>query len=200
MTIDNFGKQVKKIWEDLRPVTKNMLVGVMQTNLNTSNKKFSYDIQSDWELSGLLKTLDEQSKTIKNKKKLVEMREMAEACVKVLQSQTESAEVFIQLAERAINQKNYQKLDALADSLQARFSVGEICEIIRQTDNLTIREIAQESLALQPVSALMQLINDQLYQEIIENALAQKAFEFDSEEARQMLQNIGIMDEFEEGE
>lgn len=199
MTIDNFGKRIKKIWEDLRPVTKNMLVGIMQTNLNNS-KKFTYDIQSDWELSGLLKSLDEQSKTTKNKKKLVEMREMAEACVKVLQAQTESAEVFIQLAERAINQKNYQKLDALADSLNERFSAGEICEIIRQTNNQTIREIAQESLALQPVSALMQLINDQLYQEIIENALAQKAFEFESDEAKQMLQQIGIMEEFEEGE
>jgi hypothetical protein len=199
MTIDNFGKQIKKVWEDLRPVTQKMLEGVMQTKLNNS-KKLTYDVQSDWELSGLLKTLDEQSKTTKDKKKLVGMKKMAEACEKVLQAQTASAEVFIQLAERALAQKDYQKLDALADSLTDRFSAGEICEIIRQTNNLTIREIGQEALALSQVSALMQLIDDQLYQEIIENALAQKAFEFESEEAKQVLQQLGLMEEFETNE
>jgi hypothetical protein len=196
MTIDNFGQQIKKVWEDLRPVTKKMLVGLMKTQLNTS-KNITYDIQSDWELSGLLKTLDEQSKSTKDKKKLVGMRKMADVCVKVLQSQTESAEVFIQLAERALAEKDYKKIDDLANSLNDRFSAGEMCEIIRQTNNTAISEIAQESLVLQPVNALMQLIDDQLYQEIIETALAQKAFEFESDEAKQVLQQLGLMEEFE---
>ncbi len=198
MMIKDIGKQVEKVWQDLRPVTQKILVGAMQPNLIAVKQKFAYDIQSDWELSALLTALDQQSETTDEKKKLAEIKQMADACVKILQSQTESAEVFIQLAERLLKEKEFSKIDALADSLQERFSTGEICEIVRQAKNQAIRAIAQEALAFVPIPSLMQLIDDSLYQEIVENTLAQKAFEFESDEARQILEQMGLADEFEQ--
>jgi hypothetical protein len=85
-------------------------------------------------VSGLLTALDERSKSgdIKNNAaKLTEIEQMATACVRLLEAQSASAEVFIQLAERAIKANDYDHLDKLADRLGERFLVSEIAEIIR---------------------------------------------------------------------
>ena len=192
--IKNLGAGVASVWEGLRPVTKKMLVGVMNANSsptpNTSGQSFFYDAHADWELSRLLSALDEQSKnpaSNRNADILNEISQLAETCARVLESQSGSAEVFIQLAERAIKQHDYNKLDKLADRLAERFSAGEIAEIVRQTDAPQIRAIAYETLALLPVPAIIPLLDDPLYQEIAANALEQKAFEYDSEEARDLL-------------
>lgn len=194
MMIKDFGGRVASVWEGLRPMTKKMLVGALQssnaTPANAQRQKFSYDAHADWELSRLLTALDEQSKTAEVKKdgeKQDEIAQLAETCVRVLEAQSGSAEVFIQLAERALKQHDYNKLDKLADRLTERFSAGEIAEIVRQTEFPQIRAIAYETLALLPVPVILPLLDDPLYSDIAANALEQKAFEYDSEEARDVL-------------
>ena len=200
MTIKDFGARVVSVWEGLRPMTKKMLVGAMQPNVTTSAhtpQKFSYDAHADWELSRLLSALDEQivdADVKRDAEKLAEIKHLAQACADVLESQTESAEVFVQLAERALERRNYKKIDQLADVLFARFSIGEVCEIARQATNPAIRAIAYETLVLMPTVSLLSLIGDPLYHEIVHNALEQQAFEYESEEARRLLEQF----EFEE--
>jgi len=171
-----------------------MLEGVMSAGSttpqpNNSAHKFSYDAHADWELSRLLSALDEQSKkpSAKNADILNEISQLAETCVRVLEAQSGSAEVFIQLAERSIKQHDYNKLDKLADRLSERFSAGEIAEVVRQTEIPQIRAIAYETLALLPVPIILPLLDDPLYSDIAANALEQKAYEYDSEEARELL-------------
>lgn len=185
------------VWEGLRPMTKKMLVGVLQErNGNTSvspAQKFSYDTHADWELSRLLSVLDEQAKDAevkKNTAKLREIKQLAETCASVLQAQTESAEVFIQLAERIIQRNDFDKLDRLADVLAERFSAAEIAEIIRQTELAQIRAIAYETLTIMPIQFLLPLLDDALYFEIARNAIEQQAFEFDNEDAQQILEQL----------
>ena len=192
--IKDLGAGVVSVWEGLRPITKQMLVGAMDTSSpnqpNNSAQKFSYDAHADWELSRLLSALDEQSKSssaAKNAGIRSEISQLAETCASVLEAQSGSAEVFIQLAERAIKQHDYDKLDKLADRLAERFSSGEIAEIVRQTEVPQIRAIAYETLALLPIQAILPLLDDPLYSEIAANALEQKAYEYDSEEARDLL-------------
>lgn len=196
MMIKDFGPRVVSVWEGLRPVTKKMLERAILSGSNASAvpaQKFSYDAHSDWELSRLLSVLDEQIKDPEVRKdpaKLEEIIQLANTCVRVLESQTESAEVFIQLAERVLKSNDYNQLDKLADRLQEKFSAGEIAEIVRQTDMAQIRAIAYETLALMPASTLLPLIDDPVYAEIAMNALEQKAFEYDSEDAREMLERL----------
>ena len=190
--IKDLGAGVVSVWEGLRPITKKMLEGVMHaTSTSTPNAfahSFAYDAHADWELSRLLFALDEQSKKgLKNAGIRNEISQLAETCVLVLEAQSGSAEVFIQLAERAIKRHDYNKLDKLADRLSERFSIAEIAEIIRQTDVPQFRAIAYETLALMPVSAILPLLEDPLYAEIAANALEQKAYEYDSDEARDLL-------------
>ncbi len=205
MTIKDLGARVVSVWEGLRPMTKKMLVGVWQASReNTPTapaQKFSYDAHADWELSRLLSALDEQIKdaeVIKNAEKLREIKQLAETCSVVLQAQTESAEIFIQLAERVLAQNDFNKFDNLADVLVKRFSAGEVAEIIRQTDLAQIRAIAFETLAIMPVSYLLPLLDDPIYHEIAHIALEQQAFEFDNQDAQMVLEqlDLGETDDF----
>ena len=195
--IKNFGARVISVWEGLRPMTKKMLVGALQASgaSNAQSQKFSYDVHAEWELSRLLSALDEQTKDAevrKDAEKLREIKQLAETCAKVLQTQTASAEVFIQLATRAVQRHDFNNLDRLADVLAARFSAGEVAEIIRQTDLAQIRAVAYETLALMPLNNLFPLLDDPLYFEIARNALEQQAFEFDNEEAQQVLEQLEL--------
>ncbi len=201
MTIKDFGTQVEVVWEGLRPMTKKMLERAMQTSVVAPKPKFSYDVQSDWELSKLLSALDDQADDkalLENTEKSREIKQLAETVANVLGAQSESAEVFIQLAERALIRKDYKLIDKLTDALLNRFSVGEMCEIVRQTDNPAVRALAFETLALMPTPKLVQLLDDPLYDEIARNVIEQQAFEFDNEYARQYLDQIGFDDDFEE--
>lgn len=195
MTIKDFGARVISVWEGLRPMTKKMLVGELQTNAPAQKQKFSYDAHADWELSHLLSALDEQSMEAKAKNdaaKLREITQLAETCANVLRAQTESAEVFIQLATRSLDRRDYKKIDELANILLKRFSVGEMCEIARQTTNPAIRALAYETLALVPVASLIPLTDDPVYFDIVRGALEQQAFEYESEEARMVLEQIEL--------
>lgn len=199
MTINEIGGRVASVWDGLRPVTRKMLVGALQSTtpgaVNIKTPKFSYDAHADWEVSRLLTALDEQSGTSEVRSddvKLSEIKQLAETCVHVLESQSASAEVFIQLAERAIKDRNYDRLDKLGDHLARRYSSSEIAEIIRQTDLPQIRAISYETLAMMPVQALIPLLDDPIYAGIAAVTLEQKAYEFDSDEARD------VLDQFED--
>lgn len=194
MMIKDLGTRVANVWENLRPVTRKMLVGVLQSpNFSPSNSftpKFSYDAHADWEVSRLLSALDAQAVSSglpRNSAKLSEINQLAEICVRVLESQSGSAEVFIQLAERAIAKYDYDKLDKLADKLIERFSTFEIAEVVRQTTMPQIRAIAYETLSLLPTAVLAPLLDDPLYADIAATALEQMAFEYGSDEARDLL-------------
>ena len=197
MMIKEFGGKIASVWDGMRPVTKNMLVGALQSSNsvqpNNKTTKFSYDAHADWEVSSLLAALDEQSKSKEaraDETKFFEITQLANACANVLEAQSASAEVFIQLAERVIKDNNYSRLDKLADRLAERYSSGEIAEIIRQTELPQIRAIAFETLAMMPIPFILPLLDDPLYADIAIVSLEQKAYEFDSDEARDILDQI----------
>lgn len=203
--IKDFGARVISVWEGLRPLTKKMLVGALATTgassiTATGTQKFSYDIHAEWELSRLLSALDEQAKDAKireDAEKLREIKHLAETCAKVLEAQTASAEVFIQLATRAVKRNDFNGLDRLGNILSERFSASETAEIVRQTDLAQIRAVAYEVLATMPLKNLLALLEDQLYFEIARSAIEQQAFEFDNEDARQVLEQMDF-EEFNE--
>ncbi len=193
MTIKNLGERAETIWKDLRPMTKKLLVGALKTNKFAQKQKFSYDAHADWEISNLLNALDEQaedSRTEKDGSNLNEINHLANICASVLEAQTESAEVFIQLAKRALARNDYKKIDTLADALFERFSAGEIAEVIRQTRLAQIRAIAYETLVVFPATLIEPLLDDPLYFEIACNVLEQQAIEFESEDARNILEDL----------
>jgi hypothetical protein len=196
MTIKEFGGNIASVWEGLRPITKSMLERALQASKTSSNlipSKSVYDAHADWEVSRLLTAIDEESKDSavrKDKDKLEELNHLADICAKVLEAQSASAEVFIQLATRAIRENNYDRLDRLADRLVERYSASEIAEIVRQTELPQIRAIAYETLAMMPVPTLLPLLDDHLYSGIAAAALEQKAFEFDSDDARDVLEQF----------
>ena len=197
MTIKEFGGTVASVWDGLRPVTKKMLVGAMQASktapANNPTPKFSYDAHADWEVSRLLTALDEQSRAPEIRKdtaKLTELNQLADVCVNVLESQSASAEVFIQLATRAIKENDFNRLDKLADRLAERYSASEIAEVVRQTELPQIRAIAYETLALMPLQHIVPLLDDPLYSGIAAATLEQKAYEFESDEARDILEQF----------
>jgi hypothetical protein len=202
MLIKNLGPQVERVWEDLRPNTKRLLAGALKSGGRPTSKSpssnFHYDAHADWELSRLLEVLDERSHSKaepENASHKTDAAELAETCARILEEQSGSAEVFIQLASRAIAQANYNRLEKMADRLFERFSAAEIAEIVRQTELPQIRAIAFETLAMLPVDLIEPLLYDPLYSEIAVNSLEQKAFEFDSDEARELLDRFDNGDE-----
>ena len=197
MMIKEFGDRVASVWEGLRPVTKKMLVGAMQAGkaaaASPKTQNFSYDAHADWEVSRLLTALDEQSKSSEIRKdpaKLTEIKQLADTCVRVLETQSASAEVFIQLATRAIRDNDYDRFERLANQLSERYSASEIAEVVRQTELPQIRAIAYETLAMLPVQAIIPLLDDALYAGIAAASLEQKAYEFESDEARDLLDQL----------
>lgn len=199
MMFKHLDAQVVQVWDGLRPMTKKMLERLLEpTGLLLSNpaqQKFHYDAHADWELSQLLSALDAQMRA-KNAAGAEEAAQLAETCVKILEAQCGSAEVFIQLAQRALKQHDYNRLEKLAEHLLERFSAGEIAEIIRQTDLPQIRAIAYETLVLFPAQSMIPLFDDPIYAEIAFQVLEQKAFEFESEEARDLLEQIEMENGF----
>lgn len=191
--IKNFGEQVETIWKDLRPITKELLVKAIKTNKVANKQKHTYDARADWEISSLLDALDEQAKDSNietDTTKLRDINHLAAICANVLEEQTESAEVFIQLAKRALARNDFNKIDKLADALFDRFTAGEIAEIVRQTDLAQIRAIGYETLVVLPTTLIEPLLDDPLYFEIACNVLEQQAIEFESDEARIILEQL----------
>ena len=193
MLIKNLGPQVERVWEDLRPTTKRLLAGALKSGglhpPKSQSANYNYDAHADWELSRLLEALDDRANA-RSGTSDADAAELAETCARILEEQSGSAEVFIQLAARAITLSDYDRLEKLADRLFERFSAGEIAEIVRQTEVPQIRAIAFETLSMLPVELIEPLLDDPLYAEIALNSIEQKAYEYDSEEARELLERF----------
>jgi len=101
--------------------------------------------------------------------------------------------VFAQLVRRAQAQRDYKRIDALADALTSRFPPSEICELARSED-VIVRELANEALARCPVPLLAGLLNDPVDAETARSALRRQVAEYGSEEARRIV-NVLDLDE-----
>jgi len=193
--MEDFGGRLASVWSELRPTTR----GLVERALQASNASLPqprspnaanapYDARADRELSRLLTALDERSSETDGslaKDQGKQLRHIADTCAAVLQEKTRSAEVFAQLVRRADNQRDYARVDALADAL-ARFAPSEICELARSPD-VVVRALASEALAQFPTSALIGLLSDPVDSDIARDALRRQAIDYGSEEARQIV-------------
>ncbi|HKG96278.1 MAG TPA: hypothetical protein VKA97_00590, partial [Pyrinomonadaceae bacterium] len=91
-------------------------------------------------------------------------------------------------------QRDYRRIDILADALTSRFPPSEICELARSGD-VIVRELANEALARCPISVLAALLNDPVDAEIARAALRRQVAEYGSEEARQI---VSVLDQTDE--
>jgi hypothetical protein len=196
MMIEDFGARIVSVWEGLRPATRKLVVGALQSSPNYSGSlprpasgQRDYDARADWELSRLLSALDERAAEKGNgltPDQIAELRRMADACAAVLQAQTQSAEVFGQLVSRAMRTNDYALVDRLADVLNQRFSPGEMCELARSPSPV-VRALAHEALVQLPLNSLISILDDPLDTDIARDTIARQAFEFGSEDARQFM-------------
>lgn len=189
--IDDFGDRIATVWSELRPATRGLVERALQAAATgtQTGRNFQYDARADLELSRFLAALDDRAaeKTAAlDPEKGGKLKSVADTLASVLQEQTESAEVFAQLVRRAEMQKDYKRIDTLADALTARFPPSEICELARSED-VIVRELANEALARCPVSVLVALLNDPIDAETARYALRRQVAEYGSEEARRIL-------------
>jgi hypothetical protein len=72
-----------------------------------------------------------------------------------------------------------------------------MCEVARQTTNPAIRAIAFETIAIMDVEEIIPSLEDPIYEEIARTALEIKAIEYESSEARRVLENYEFLEEDE---
>lgn len=192
--IDDLGGRIATVWSELRPATRGLVERALQaaaTGTQTT-RSFQYDARADLELSRFLAALDDRAAEKTNALDAEtggKLKSVADTTASVLQEQTESAEVFAQLVRRAETQRDYKRIDTLADALTERFPPSEICELARSEDAI-VRELANEALARCPVSLLIGLLNDPVDAETARAALRRQVVEYGSEEARRILTAI----------
>jgi hypothetical protein len=197
MRIDDFGTHIANAWSELRPATRGLVERALQAgNSGTPTaRNFHYDARADLELSRFLAALDDRAaEKALDAEKGGELKSIADTCAAVLLEKTESAEVFTQLVRRAQVQRDYRRIDILADALTSRFPPSEICELARSEDKV-VRELANEALARCPISVLYILLNDPVDAETARSALRRQVVEYGSEEARQL---VNALDQAEE--
>ena len=187
----DFGGRVATVWSELRPTTRGFVERALQTPNGRVQavRNFQYDARADLELSRFLKALDERASEKNNaldSENVRKLKSIADTCAEVLQEKTESAEVFSQLVSRAEVLRDYKRIDVLADSLINRFPPSEICELAR-SEQVIVRELANEALARCPVVVLATLLADPVDSEIARAALRRQIAEYGSEEARQIV-------------
>src|ERR1041384_283461 len=199
LIIDDFGGRIATVWSELRPATRGLVERALQaaSTGTPSVRNFQYDARADLELSRFLAALDDRAadKTnVLDAEVVAKLKSVADTCASVLQEQTESAEVFAQLVQRAERQKDYKRIDLLADALTSRFPPSEICELARSEDTV-VRELANEALARCPISTLAALLNDPVDSETARAALRRQVVEYGSEEARQIVNALDQVDD-----
>ena len=187
----DFGGRVATIWSELRPATRGFVERALQAagSGTTPARNFQYDARADIELSRFLTALDDRASDKSNAldaDTVNKLKSVADTCAAVLQEKTESAEVFTQLVRRAQTQHDYKRIDVLADSLINRFPPSEICELAR-SEQVVVRELANEALARCPVSVLAGLLADPLDSDIARAALRRQVAEYGLEDARQIV-------------
>lgn len=194
--IEDFGPRVTNAWNDLRSATRSMLERAWQSPTAGAGAQAAlpapYDPRADRELSQLLAALDENVREATDDESGRRARSLADTCAGVLTEQTQSAEVFAQLIQRAHERQDYARVDALADALAQRLAPSEVCELAR-SPNVVVRALAHEALAQMPAPLLIMLLRDPVDAAVARFALQRQATEYNSEEARQALQEI---DEF----
>ena len=200
LSIDDFGTRIATAWSELRPATRGLVERALQaaSTGNKTTRNFQYDARADLELSRFLAALDDRAaeKTnVLDAEKNGKLKSIADTCAAVLLEKTESAEVFAQLVRRAQSQRDYRRIDTLADALTARFPPSELCELARSEDTM-IRELANEALARCPVSKLTLLLNDPVDAETARAALRRQIVEYGSEDAREILNALDQIEEF----
>ncbi|HET6854813.1 MAG TPA: hypothetical protein VFH46_21110 [Pyrinomonadaceae bacterium] len=198
MTVDDFGSRIATVWSELRPATRGLVERALQSTSGTpTSRNFQYDARADLELSRFLAALDDRAaeKTdALDPETGGKLKSIADTCAAVLLEKTESAEVFTQLVRRAQMQRDYQRIDVLADALTSRFPPSETCELARSED-VVVRELANEALARCAISVLVGLLNDPVDAETARAALRRQVVEYGSEEARQLLSVLDQTDE-----
>ncbi len=196
--IEEFGGRLASVWSELRPATRGLVEHALQNPPPAPVRSVvPYDARADHELSRLLTALDERAVEADNleTEKGNQLRHIADTCAAVLQDKTRSAEVFTQLVRRADKQRDYKRIDALADAL-TRFAPSEICELARSPE-VVVRALASESLAQLPTSILIGILSDPVDAEIARDALRRQADDYGSEEARQI---VGALDQMNLGQ
>jgi hypothetical protein len=198
IAIEDLGGRVASIWSELRPTTRGLVERALQisNSPNSPGRNLPYDTRADHELSELLAALDERAAETGAKSSESQLLQLAETCAAVLQEKTQSAEVFTQLVRRAETQRDYVRIDALADAL-TRFAPSEICELARSQD-VVVRALANEALAQLTTSMLLALAVDPVDAEIAREALRRQAMEFGSDDARQVLFSLQQFDNSDE--
>ena len=195
--IEDFGPRVTSVWNDLRPTTRNLLERAWRSTAaaTTTDARGAapYDPRADRELSQLLAALDERATAAgANDEGARKAQRFADACANVLIQQTQSAEVFAQLIQRAHFRQDYARLDELADAMTRRLAPSELCELAR-SGKVVVRALAHEVLAQAPTSLLRALLHDPVDADIARQVLERQAIEFGSEEAKRTLYEL---DEF----
>ena len=196
MINEKFGSRVTSAWNELRPQTRTLLERAWQSTPAASVEQFrAYDPRADRELSKLLAALDErtQRKDGRNEDEPAQQaRRLADTCVQMLTHQTQSAEVFAQLIQRAHARQQYARLDELANAMAMRLAPSELCDMAR-SPNVVVRALAHEVLTQAPTSLLRALLHDPIDAEVARSVLERQAHEFGLEEAKRTLREI---DEF----
>ena len=196
MRIDDFGSRIASAWSELRPATRGLVERALHSGTPTA-RNFHYDARADLELSRFLAALDDRAAEkvdALDPEKGGKLKSIADTCAAVLLEKTESAEVFTQLVRRAEMQRDYRRIDLLADALTSRFPPSEICELARSEDTI-VRELANEALARCPISILAALLNDPVDSDTARAALRRQVVEYGSEEARQIVNALDQADE-----
>src|SRR4030095_15443344 len=197
--IEDLGEKVATVWSELRPATRGLVERALHPSSSSAQaRNVPYDARADIELSRFLAALDDRASEAGAKlddEKENRLRMLADTCASVLQDKTPSAEVFAQLVRRAETQRDYKRIDALADALSSRFAPSEICELAR-ADDLFVRELANEALTRFPTSVLLTLLGDPVDTEVAREALRRQVIEYGSEEARQIVNALDQNDGF----
>src|SRR5437870_8960840 len=196
MTIEDFGPRVTSVWNNLRAGTRHLVERAWQSSAGSSvvqsARSAPYDPRADHELSRLLAALDEHAS--EGEQSVADdpsrrARRLADACANVLAQQTQSAEVFAQLIQRAHERKDYARVDALAEMLTERLAPSEVCELAR-SNNVVVRALAQEALTQMPVPLLTALLRAPVDAAVARVALERQAREYLSEEAQRALREF----------
>lgn len=192
MAIEDFGPRVASVWNDLRSTTRSLLERAWRspsTATATQARSLPYDPRADQELSQMLAALDERAREAADSESARRARRLADACAEVLAEQTQSAEVFAALIQRAHLRRDFARVDALTGSLAQRLAPTEICELTR-SPNVVVRALAQEALTQMPTTLLIGLLRDPVDAGVARFALQRQASEYNSREAKEALQEL----------
>jgi hypothetical protein len=195
MMIEEFGPRVVSVWNHLRTTTRNLVERAWKSSAGGSVMQLPqstpYDPRADHELSQLLAALDEHTidKGVPAGDAAREARRLADACASVLTQQTQSAEVFSQLIQRAHLRQDFARVDALAGMLSERLAPSEVCELAR-SNNVVVRALAHEALTQMPAARLLALLRDPVDALVARHALERQATEYASEEAYRALREF----------